>query len=181
MFIKRKPIDYTEYEKYNEGREVAEKAWSGGDEMEEIVKNRYKKIVKARYRTWEGLYFMMSGLVLIGGTFPWVVEQEFTLAMALTILFWSWCIVAVLIGVIFLVIKKERNEEIKRIDDGQFLWKLDEVYMLLPDRYPKTTKILIETEVQPVTTLQAYFWFKKGDYVYVIKRTEDSEMEGFIY
>ena len=62
--MKSRNIDYKEYEKYNTDREISEKDWSSGEEMSDIVKTRYKKIVKARYGTWDGLCFMTAGILL---------------------------------------------------------------------------------------------------------------------
>lgn len=180
MFFQKKKINYSEYEHFNEGREIGNKEWSNGEDMADIVRERYKKIVKSRYGTWDGLCFIAAGINLICGTTPWIVKQEFSLESALTIFCLSWCLFFCFLGVIMLI-RRDRNREMKHIDEGKFYWKMDEVYMLLPDRYPKTSKILIETEAKPVITLQAFFWYKKGDYVYVIKRTENGEMEGFIY
>lgn len=178
--MKSRNINYEDYEKYNIDREVSEKDWSSGEEMSDIVKARYKKIVKARYGTWDGLCFMTAGILLIGGSLPVILSKNLPFGNIAIILSVVWCLaLCVMCGVVF--IRRNRNMEMRRIDEGKFLWKLDEVYMVLPDRYPKANKILVKTEARPVFTLQAFFWFKADDYVYVVKKSEDSDMDAFMY
>ena len=177
---KSRRIDYKEYEKYNEGRKIEEKDWSSGEEMADIVRQRYKKIVKARYGTWDGLCFMAAGIALFGGSLPIVTTPDMPIQNTITVLCVIWCIFLCFMGVVFFI-RRERNLEKKYIDEGKFLWKMDEVYSVLPDRYPKANKILVKTEEKPVFTLQAFFWFKPDDYVYVIKRNENAQMEAFMY
>ena len=38
------------------------------------------------------------------------------------------------------------------------------------------------SETESIVTLQAFFWFNKGDYVYLVKaNADDKNVEAFIY
>lgn len=154
--------------------------WNSGDEMEFFVKERYKKIVCSRYRTWYGLCFVAAGASMLAGANPFLWFQYGWRAGFYSMLF-SWAIAAVCIGAAFLVVNRERDADAERIDKGNFLWKVDAVYARTPDHYPKKSRIWIESEKESVVILQAFFWFNKGDKVFVVKEKEDSkELQAFI-
>ena len=158
-------------------RIIEEKEWQDGDSMSSAVKEKYKKIIRSRFRTWDGLCFMTAGFFLLAGISPYFIAKgiEF-LTGAVTA---AWCLV-ILFVVISLFIKRDCKRELDKIDKGKFFWKQDTVYELLPDRYPKTCKILADSEEAPCVILQAYFYYKKGTYVYLVKKEEDGDIQAFI-
>ncbi len=158
-------------------RIIEEKEWQDGTAMSPAVKEKFKKITRSRFRTWDGLCFMSAGTILLIGICPFFIAQgiEF-LTGAVTI---AWCL-GILFAVIALLIKRDCQKELRKIDDGRFDWKQDTVYELLPDRYPKTCKILTDSEKDPCVILQAYFYYKKGTYVYIVKQEGQDEMHAFI-
>ncbi len=158
-------------------RVIEEKEWQDGTAMSPAVKEKFKKITRSRFRTWDGLCFMTAGTVLLAGISPFFIAKgiEFFTG-AITV---AWCLV-ILFTVIAIFIKRDCRRELRKIDDGDFQWKQDTVYELLPDRYPKTCKILTDSEKDPCVILQAYFYFKKGTYVYIIKRDGVNEVQAFI-
>ena len=84
-------------------RIIEEKEWQDGDSMSSTVKEKYKKIVRSRFRTWDGLCFMTAGFFLLAGISPYFIAKgiEF-LTGAVTA---AWCLV-ILFVVISLFIKE---------------------------------------------------------------------------
>lgn len=140
--------------------------WLDGDTMNAWAKERYRKITASRYRTKAGVMFGSAGMWLIIGTSTAFISRGgaqaviwFTVFFALAVL----CIAAAF------YVRGKCKKAVESIDNNGFRWKSDTVRKLLPDRYPKPNKILISSEEEPCYLLQAYFFFKEGEYVYAIK------------
>ena len=153
---------------------MAASSWKQGSEMSEWVKERYYKICRSRYRTISGECFGFAGASILTGTSGAILSSEhrfvfIVLFAALTF----GCLLAAF------EIKKQMKQDLAFIPAGMFLWKYDAVRELLPDRYPKTCKIIAEDEECECVILQAFWYFQKqGTGVYLIKREPKSEISG---
>lgn len=140
--------------------------WHDGDTLNFWIKMRYLKIMQSRSRTKGGILFGSAGMWLIIGTSSAIISRGGKQAVFLYCFFVLLAALCIWAGV---YVKKQQRGMLKEIEDNHFQWKCDKVKEVLPDRYPKPNRILIYSEETPCYLLQAYFYFQKDVYVYVIK------------
>ena len=107
----KKEQNYTTYEEAAK-REVVPKKWLPGNEMNTLIRERYKKIVRSHYRTWYGLCYVSAGATLLGGANPFIISQG--MKIFLTSLAVAWCI-AMLFIVVSLVISHDCDKHLQKI------------------------------------------------------------------
>lgn len=155
-----------------------DKDWKSGENMSDWVRERYYKISRARFRTRSGVCYGMAGTMLLIGTSTAIISSAHR-AVFITV----FAVLAALCIAAALWVRHTGKKELLYIVTGDFSWKYDSVKELLPDRYPKTCKIVTETVDDPCLILQGFFYFKNGTPVYVVKRKTlqgDSELQAFI-